>query len=308
MSKPSNTARDAIFRGSGVALITPFDGGGVNETALRELIEFQVSEGTDAIIVCGSTGEAATMSAEEQAKVVEVGVSAVRGRVPLVAGVGGSDTAAVSRLAHTAAAHGADALLASAPPYNKPTQKGMIAHFRAILDAADLPMIVYNVPGRTSCNLLPATIEELAAADSRVVGVKEASGDISQVAELCRRLADRIAIYSGNDDQVIPVMSLGGQGVISVIANIAPREIARMTHAYLDGEVEEARRLQLHHLPLMQTLFREPNPVPVKAGAKALGYDVGDVRLPLQPPTEETMRILLEQMREVGLLVEAGVS
>jgi 4-hydroxy-tetrahydrodipicolinate synthase len=297
---------DPLFRGSGVALVTPFGADGVNTTVLRELLEFQLSEGTDAIVVCGSTGEAATMSPAEQATVVEVAAGVVAGRVPLVAGVGGSDTAAVARLASAARDRGADALLASPPPYNKPSQRGILAHFRAVLDAADLPIIVYNVPGRTACNVLPETIDELAA-DPRVVGVKEASGDISQVAELARRLSGRVAIYSGNDDQVLPLLALGGQGVISVVANLAPADTSRLVHRFLEGDLEEARRLQFRYLPLVQALFREPNPVPVKAGVRSLGFEVGEVRLPLTPATDETLRHLFERMREVGLAVEVGV-
>jgi 4-hydroxy-tetrahydrodipicolinate synthase len=279
----------------------------VNAGVLRELIEFQIAGGIDALVVCGSTGEAATMTPAEQETVVEISVEVAAGRVPVIVGVGGSDTASVARLARRAAGIGADAILASAPPYNTPTQAGLLAHFRAILDASDCPMIVYNVPGRTACNILPATIEELAE-DSRVVGVKEASGDISQVAELCRRLADRIAIYSGNDDQIVPVMALGGQGVISVIANIAPGETARIARAYLEGDIEEARRLQLRYLPLIQALFVEPNPIPVKAAVNLLGFDAGPVRLPLTTATPATLSLLRERMREVGLAVAAPVS
>jgi 4-hydroxy-tetrahydrodipicolinate synthase len=288
--------------------VTPFDDRGeVNDHVLRELIEFQITEGINALVACGSTGEAATMSPEEQAHVVEIAVSAAAGRVPVIAGVGGSDTAAVSRLAKDAARAGADAILASGPPYNKPTQAGLLAHFRAILDASDRPMIVYNVPGRSACNILPATIEELAE-DDRVVGVKEACGDIAQIAELCRRLADRVAIYSGNDDQIVPLMALGGLGVVSVVANVAPRDTARIANAFLEGDLGEARHLQLRYLPLIQTLFSEPNPIPVKAAVNALGFDVGNVRLPLTPATPETLRKLRERMREVGLFAEAVTS
>jgi 4-hydroxy-tetrahydrodipicolinate synthase len=284
-----------LFVGSGVALITPFTRDGVNESVLRELIERQVSEGTDALIACGSTGEAATMSATEQARVIKIAVETVNRRIPVIAGVGGSDTAAVVELARAARTAGADALLASGPPYNKPTQRGLLAHFRAILSAADMPMIVYNVPGRTACNILPDTIEQLAE-DERVVGVKEASGDISQVAELARRLAHRLAIYSGNDDQVVPLLALGGLGVISVVANLYPAEMSRMVHQFLAGEIQEARRIQLALLPLIQTLFKEPNPVPVKAGVEALGFEVGQVRLPLVPLSEDTRAQLLERL------------
>ncbi|HUE96774.1 MAG TPA: 4-hydroxy-tetrahydrodipicolinate synthase [Longimicrobiaceae bacterium] len=295
-----------LFDGSGVALVTPFRAGGVNERVLAELAEFQIVEGTEAIVVCGSTGEAATMSADEQARVVAVAVEAAAKRVPVVAGAGGSDTAAVSQLARNAQRAGADALLISAPPYNKPTQRGMVAHYRAVMAAGKLPAIIYNVPSRTSCNILPETVEEIAS-DPQVVGVKEASGDISQMAELCRRLADRVAIYSGNDDQVIPLLALGGRGVISVIANIAPRDTSRMVHLFLDGRIEEARELQFRYLPLAKALFSEPNPVPVKAAVKALGFDVGGVRLPLLEISDAGMALVRERMAEVGISARVGV-
>lgn len=291
---------DPLFIGSGVALVAPFGSDGLDEEVLRELVRFHLRERTDALVVNGSTGEAVTMTAAEQRRAVEVVVAEAAGRVPVIAGVGGSDTAAVARLAAGARAAGADALLLAPPPYNKPSQRGMLAHYRSVLDTADLPLIVYNVPSRTACNLLPVTVEELCA-DERVVGVKEASGDLSQVADLARRVGDRVALYSGNDDQVLPVLSLGGRGVISVLANVAPAATARMVHHYLAGEVSEARELQLRYLPLIQALFREPNPVPVKAAVAALGFAVGAVRLPLVPPSDETRRELYRCMREVGI-------
>lgn len=292
---------NALFTGSGVALVTPFGpDGGVNERALRELVRFHREEGTDALVVNGSTGEAVTLTPEEQRRAVEVVVEEAGGRVPVVAGAGGSDTAAVVRLGRAAREAGADGLLLAPPPYNKPTQEGILAHFRAVMDAADLPTIAYNVPGRTACTLLPATVETLAE-DPRLVGVKEAGGDISQVAELARRLADRVALYSGNDDQIVPLLSLGGVGVISVLANVVPADTSRMVHAYLEGEVEEARRLQLRYLPLVGALFREPNPVPVKAAVAMLGFDVGGPRLPLLPLTDAGREALAGAMREVGV-------
>ncbi|HEX9106002.1 MAG TPA: 4-hydroxy-tetrahydrodipicolinate synthase [Longimicrobiales bacterium] len=296
---------DPRFRGSGVALVTPFDQGGVNEAALRELVRFQQREGTDALIVCGSTGEAATMTPEEQRHALEIVVDEVAGAIPVVMGCGGSDTRSVARLAGTAAEAGADAVLVSAPPYNKPTQKGLIAHYRAVLDAQDKPVIVYNVPGRTSVNILPATIAELAQ-DERVIGVKEACGDISQVAELARLLDDQALIWSGNDDQTVPIMALGGVGIISVLANIAPRDTSRMAHLFLDGDVAGARALQLRYLPLIAALFVESNPIPVKTGVGMLGYDVGPLRLPLTPPSEATRQKLAAAMKEAGLAVTAA--
>ena len=291
---------EALFTGSGVALVSPFGADGLDEAVLRELVDFHLREGTDALVVNGSTGEAAAMTAAEQRRGLEIVVAAAGGRVPVIGGVGGSDTAAVVALARATREAGADGILLSAPPYNKPSQRGIIAHYRAVLDAADLPMIVYNVPGRTACNILPETIEALAA-DERVVGVKEASGDISQIAELARRVGDRVALYSGNDDQIVPVLALGGKGVISVLANAAPADTSRMVHAFLEGNLAESRELQLRYLPLVAALFREPNPVPVKSAVRALGFDVGDVRLPLVPPSSETLAELHAAMRDVGL-------
>jgi 4-hydroxy-tetrahydrodipicolinate synthase len=289
------------FTGSGVALVTPFDDRGVNEPVLRELVRFHLEQGTDALVMNGSTGEAATMSPTEQRQAVEVAVDEAAGRLPVIAGAGGSDTAAVAQLAREARAAGADALLLAPPPYNKPTQAGMIAHFRAVMDAGDLPAILYNVPGRTACNLLPATVAELAEGDDRVIGVKEASGDISQVAELARLVADRVAIYSGKDDQIVPLLALGGRGVISVLANIAPRDTSQIVHLFLEGKVRESCALQLRLLPLIGALFRESNPILVKAAVRELGFDVGSVRLPLleaSPPVQEEMR---RAMAEAGL-------
>jgi 4-hydroxy-tetrahydrodipicolinate synthase len=300
--------RRTLFDGSGVALVTPFSREGVNAAVLRELVAFHLREGTDALIVNGSTGEAATMTPDEQRHAIEVVVTAAREggrRVPVVAGVGGSATAEVVRLARQARAAGADALLLAPPPYNKPSQAGIEAHFRAVLDAADLPLIVYNVPGRTACNILPETVESLAD-DERVVGVKEASGDIAQVAELARRVADRVAIYSGNDDQIVPLLALGGRGVISVLANVAPAGASRMVHAFLEGDVESSRRLQLALLPLVGALFREPNPVPVKAAVAMLGFAVGEPRLPLLPASRETRSELRAALEASGITLAEG--
>ena len=302
---PSNSNGRTLFTGSGVALVTPFGAdGGVDEGVLRELVRFHLREGTDALVVNGSTGEATTMSPDEQRRAVEVVVDEVRSaerRVPVVAGCGGSDTAVVARIAANARAAGADALLVAPPPYNKPPQRGIVAHFHKVMDAGDLPTIAYNVPGRTACNILPETVEELAA-DERIAGVKEASGDISQVAEIARRVGDRVALYSGNDDQVVPLMSLGGKGVISVLANVAPRDTARMAHAYLEGNTAESCALQLRYLPLIAALFREANPIPVKAGVELLGYRVGAPRLPLVPISDAARAELEGAMRDLGLL------
>jgi 4-hydroxy-tetrahydrodipicolinate synthase len=294
-----------LFTGSGVALVTPFGAeGGVDEEVLRELVRFHLREGTDALIVNGSTGEAVTMSPDEQRRAVEVVAGAVRDgarRVPVIAGCGGGDTAVVSRLASAAREAGADALLVAQPSYNKPPQRGLLAHFRAVMDAGDLPTVIYNIPGRAAVNILPETIEELAK-DERVVGIKEASGDISQVAEIARRVGSRVALYSGNDDQVVPVMSLGGQGVISVLANVAPRDTSRMAHAFLEGNPQEACALQLRYLPLIAAIFRESNPIPIKAAVAMLGFRVGEPRLPLVPASDAVKEELEREMRALGLL------
>ncbi len=296
---------DPRFSGSGVALVTPFDEHGVNEAALRRLVRFHHEEGTDALVVCGSTGEAATMSPAEQRRAVEIVVDENDGRLPVIAGCGGSDTARVAELARQAGAAGADALLLSAPPYNKPTQRGLLAHFRAVMEAGGLPVVIYNVPGRTAVNILPATVAELVdggeVAGAHVLGVKEASGDISQVAELARLVGDRVALWSGNDDQVVPILALGGRGVISVLANIAPRETSAMVHHFLDGDTAAARRLQLRYLPLIAALFAESNPGPVKTAVGMLGFEVGALRLPLVAPTDATRARLVEAMRGVDL-------
>ena len=291
---------DPRFVGSGVALVTPFDQQGVNEHALRELVQFHHRESTDALIVNGSTGEAATMSADEQRRAIEIVVDENGGKLPVIAGCGGSDTAQVCRLAAQARAAGADALLLSAPPYNKPTQPGLLAHFRAVMDAGQLPAVIYNVPGRTSVHILPATIAELAS-DQRVIGVKEACGDISQIAELARLLPERVYIWSGNDDQIVPIMALGGKGVISVLANVAPRDTSRMAHAFLDGDVDAARELQLRYLPLIAALFAEANPIPVKTAVGWLGFDVGALRLPLVPISDGVRQRLTTALQEAGI-------
>jgi 4-hydroxy-tetrahydrodipicolinate synthase len=289
-----------LFQGSGVALVTPFDESGVDEAALRALVRFQLSEGTSALIVCGSTGEAATMVPEEQEAAIRAVVQEAAGEVPVVAGCGGSDTAAVARLARAARLAGADAVLLSAPPYNKPPQRGLIAHFRAVLDAGDLPAILYNVPGRTGVGIAPETVAELAA-DDRVIGVKEACGDLSQVADLAALVHGRLAIWSGNDDQILPILALGGQGVISVLANVAPAATSRMVAAYLDGDTHTATDLQLRYLPLIRALFAVANPIPVKTLVGWLGFEVGPLRLPLVPLTADERERLISAALEVGL-------
>ncbi|HSJ25436.1 MAG TPA: 4-hydroxy-tetrahydrodipicolinate synthase [Longimicrobiales bacterium] len=292
---------DPRFDGSGVALVTPFDQSGVNEGVLESLVRFHHDNGTDALVVCGSTGEAATMTPEEQRRATEVVVQANAGRLPVIVGCGGTDTRQVRALAAQARQAGADAVLLSAPPYNKPPQRGLIAHFRAVMDAADMPAIIYNVPGRAAVNILPETIAALAEADGRVIGVKEACGDISQIAELARLAAGRFAIWSGNDDQILPVLSLGGRGVITVLGNVAPRQTSRMVHAFLEGSIEEATGLQLACLPLVHTLFADANPIPVKTAVAWLGFDVGDLRPPLCAIEPALRDRLIAELESLGI-------
>jgi len=288
------------FTGSGTAIVTPFDNSGVNEAVLRRLVRFHQDNGTDALVVCGSTGEAATMSAEEQRRAVEIVADETRGRLPVIAGCGGSDTAQVARLARQAREAGADAVLLSAPPYNKPPQRGLVLHFRTVMDAANLPAVIYNVPGRTAVNILPATIEELAQ-DERVIGIKEACGDISQIAELARRVRGRLLIWSGNDDQIVPVLALGGVGVISVLANIAPRDTSDMVKSFLGGDIRTATDLQLRYLPLINALFAESNPIPVKTAVGWLGFEMG----PLRPPLVEIDPAVADKLKRA--MADAGI-
>jgi 4-hydroxy-tetrahydrodipicolinate synthase len=298
---------DPRFDGSGVALVTPFTSEGVNEQVLADLVAFHHEEGTDALVVCGSTGEAAAMTPDEQYRAAACVVSANGGRLPVIVGCGGTDTRQVVQLGEQARRAGADAVLLSAPPYNKPPQRGIVDHFRAIMDAAQLPAIIYNVPGRTSVNIMPETIARLAE-DERVIGVKEACGDIVQIAEVARLVGDRLAIWSGNDDQVVPIMSLGGRGVITVLGNVAPRDTSRMAHAYLEGALAEATKLQLRFLPLIRALFAEPNPIPVKTAVRWLGFDAGPLRQPLCEADTALQQVVIQELEAIGIRRRVGAT
>lgn len=291
---------DPAFDGSGVALVTPFDERGVNETVLREIVAYQIEQGTDALIVNGSTGEAAAMTVEEQRRSVAVVVEAAGARVPVIVGCGGGDTRQVCRLAEQAKEAGADGILVSAPPYSRPPQRALIDHFRRVIDAGDLPCIIYNVPGRAAVNVLPDTVLRIADG-GRVIGVKEASGDISQVAELARQAAGRLCLWSGNDDQVVPLLALGGRGVISVMANVVPALTHRMVALWLAGDTAASLDLQLRLLPLIGALFAESNPVPVKAAVDWLGFDVGPPRLPLCVVDAAVHERLIHALSELGV-------
>ncbi|WP_394213799.1 4-hydroxy-tetrahydrodipicolinate synthase [Thermoanaerobacter kivui] len=294
-----------VFKGSGVAIVTPFNEKGVNFEKLGELIEWHIKEGTDAIIICGTTGEASTMTQEEQQAAIKFTVEKVAGRIPVIAGTGSNNTAHAVEMSEYPQSVGADALLVITPYYNKTTQKGLVAHFTEIARHVDIPIIVYNVPSRTSLNMQPETFLEISKHVDNVVGVKEASGDIVQVAEIARIMGKSFEIYSGNDDQVIPIMSLGGLGVISVTANIIPAKIHEMTIAYLNGDIEKARDMQLELNPLNRALFIETNPIPVKTAMNLMGFNVGPLRLPLVEMSDKNLEYLKSVLAKYGLLKEA---
>ena len=291
----------AIFKGAGVAIITPFKNGKVDFDNYKELIEWQISEGTDAIISCGTTGEASTMTDEEQIEVVSCAVEAANGRVPVIAGAGSNDTQHGVSLSKKLEATGADALLHVTPYYNKCTQKGYIQHMHKMAEAVDIPIVLYSVKGRTGFNISPATVEELAKVPN-IVAIKEASGDIVQVADICRRVPEDFAVYSGNDDMIVPLLSLGGVGVISVLSNIAPRDTHDMVTKFLRGNTAAAAKLQLDMLPLVKALFAEVNPIPVKAALMLMKKSDMEFRLPLCDPEPATIELLKKELKAYGLI------
>jgi len=291
----------AIFEGSGVAIITPFKNGEIDYDALRSLLEWQVEEGTDAIVICGTTGEASTLSDNEQIDAIDFTVDVIGGRVPVIAGVGSNYTAHGLELTRRAESVGADALLHVTPYYNKASRKGLIDHFTAMANATSLPILVYSVAGRTGMNIDPSVCEELAAVKN-IVGVKEASGNISQVVEIARRSPEGFDLYSGNDDMVVPLLSVGGKGVISVLANVAPRETHDMVRKFLDGDVKGSCGIQLRAKPLIDALFIEVNPIPVKAALYMMGKCEYEYRMPLCPLEEGHYKVLEKEMKAFGLI------
>jgi 4-hydroxy-tetrahydrodipicolinate synthase len=292
----------SLFQGSGVAIITPFTADNqVNYTRLAELIEWHIKEGTDAIIACGTTGEAPTLTDDEHKEVIACAVETAQKRVPVIAGTGSNDTAYAIQMSQHAEKLGADALLCITPYYNRPTQKGLIASFTAIADAVKIPMIMYNVPSRTGCNLLPETIAKLAE-HKYIRGVKEASGNIAQVAEVSRLIPDNFYLFSGNDDMIVPLMSVGGDGVISTVANIAPKDTHDMVQYFLAGNLKAACDLQLNMKPLIDAVFIETNPIPIKTALNLMGKDVGGLRLPMTAMDDKNVEILKKRMREYGLI------
>ena len=288
------------FTGSGVALVTPFKDGKVNFDKLGELIEFHIENSTDALIICGTTGEAATMPDAEHLSVIEYAVKKAGGRIPIVAGTGSNDTAHGVNLSKHAEDLGADALLLVTPYYNKATQQGLIKHYTKMAEAVKVPIILYNVPSRTGVNILPETLLKLSEIPN-IIGVKEASGNIGQVAKIAALCGDKMAIYSGDDNMTLPIMSLGGVGVISVIANILPKETHDLTQKFFDGDIEGSRELQLKMLSLMNAMFIEVNPIPVKTAMNILGFDLGELRLPMCEMDVGNLEKLKNAMREYGL-------
>ncbi|MBR5271403.1 MAG: 4-hydroxy-tetrahydrodipicolinate synthase [Clostridia bacterium] len=288
------------FTGSGVAIVTPFDGYKTNYDALGELIEFHIQNNTDSIIICGTTGEASTMPDAEHLAAIEYTVKKVNGRIPVIAGTGSNETAHAIELSKKAEELGADALLVVTPYYNKASQKGLVAHFSAIANSVSIPIILYNVPSRTGVNIPIPVLKELSKLEN-IVAIKEASGNISYTAKVAAEVPD-LYIYSGNDDMIVPVMSLGGKGVISVLANVMPRETHDMCQYYLDGENEKATKLQLELLDLVDNLFIEVNPIPVKTALNLMGKNVGNLRLPLCEMEDKNLASLKACMQKHGLI------
>ena len=293
----------AIFTGAGVAIVTPFnEDGSMSYEKFAGLIEFQIENGTDAIIVCGTTGEASTLSHEEHLDAIGFCVKQVAGRVPVVAGTGSNSTETAIYLSTEAEKLGADGLLVVSPYYNKATQKGLYTHFKAIADSVKIPVLLYNIQGRTGVNIAPDTIVKLWREVDNIVGVKEASGNISQIAKIMQLSGGEIDLYSGNDDQIVPILSLGGKGVISVMSNVAPAETHNICQLYFDGKVQESAKEQLRAIPLCDALFCEVNPIPVKAALNMMGLGAGPLRLPLTEMEDAHKEVLRQAMVEYGIL------
>ena len=290
-----------MFKGSIVAIVTPFKDGKVDEDAYRELIEFQIENGTSAIVPCGTTGESATLNMEEHARVIEIAVEAVNRRVPVIAGTGGNSTHEAIELTAHAKKVGADATLQVTPYYNKPTQEGLYQHFKAIAEAVSLPQVLYNVPGRTSVNMLPETVARLAELPE-IVAIKEASGNLGQMAEIVRLAGDNITLLSGDDNLTLPVLAVGGTGVVSVVANIVPRDTADMVNAWQDGDIKKAKELYYKLLPLCQAMFYETNPIPVKTSLALMGKIQEEMRLPLCPMAPANLEKLKKALSQYGLI------
>lgn len=294
----------SIFTGAGVAIVTPFhEDGSVNYEAFAKQIEYQIENGTDAIIVCGTTGEASTLSHEEHLDVIRYCVKQTKGRIPVIAGTGSNCTETAIYLSKEAEKAGVDGILVVTPYYNKCTQKGLYEHFKMIADSVKIPMILYNIPGRTGGVLIqPETVVRLCTETKNIVGVKDATGDISGVAKLMSLADGRVDVYSGNDDQVVPILSLGGKGVISVLSNVAPKQTHDMCAKFLEGDVEGSRKIQLQAIDLIKALFCEVNPIPVKKAMNLMGMEAGSLRRPLTEMEPDNSKKLEKAMKEFGIL------
>ena len=287
-----------LFKGCGTAISTPFDENGVNLKEFEKLIEDQIQNKVDAIIVCGTTGESSTMTTEEKKQAIECAVKTANGRIPVIAGTGGNNTKQVIENSKLAESLGVDGLLIVTPYYNKCTQKGLVEHYKVIAQSVSLPIILYSVPSRTGVNIEPKTCLELSKIEN-IVAIKEASGNISQVAEIAHLCGDDLHIYSGNDDQILPILSLGGLGVISVLSNVKPEYTHNIVQNFFDGDIQKATKMQLDALPLIRALFSEVNPIPVKAALNIQGYNFGTPRLPLTPMTAEKMVVLKQALNKI---------
>lgn len=292
----------AIFTGAGVALVTPFnEDETIDYNKLDELIDYHCSNGTDSIIICGTTGESATMTEEEHMECVKFAIDRTKGRLPIIAGTGSNCTRTAIDMSKEAADYGADGLLLVTPYYNKATQNGLIAHYKAVASEAKAPIIMYSVASRTGCNIEPATVAKLVNEVDNIVAIKEASGNISQVVKIAELCDGNVDIYSGNDDQIVPLMSLGAKGVISVLSNVAPKETHDICELFLKGDIEASRKLQLRALPLIEQLFSEVNPIPVKKAMQLMGMDCGPLRMPMTELSPEHTESLAKAMREFGI-------
>ena len=291
----------SLFTGAGTALVTPFRNGEVDFSSLSQLIDWQIQQSIDALIICGTTGEASTLNDEEHIETVRFAVNHTAGRVPVIAGAGSNDTRHAIEMSRALQGVGADGLLLVTPYYNKCTQRGLITHYTAIADAVEIPMILYSVPGRTGVNISPLAVSALRD-HPNIAGIKEASGNISQVVEIAKYVDDSFALYSGNDDMVVPLLSVGGIGVISVVSNIAPRDTHLMVSKYLNGDVEAAAKMQLAMKSLIDAMFCEVNPIPVKAALSMMGKIKPEYRLPLCDPSAESLAIIEKELKAYGLL------
>ena len=295
--------KEIVFKGCGTAIVTPFTKDGVNFEEFKKLIEFQIKEGADSIIVCGTTGESSTMTEKERKETIKFAVDVANKRIPIIAGTGSNCTKTAIEMSKYAQSVGANAVLIVTPYYNKTTQTGLVEHYKQIAESISIPVILYNVPSRTGLNITPETCLELSKIDN-IVAIKEASGNLSQIAKIANLCRDNLWIYSGNDDQILPILSLGGLGVISVLSNIIPKDVHNMVKNFLNGNIEKATKLQLDTLKLTSNLFSEVNPIPVKAPLNMIGFEAGTPRLPLVEMSKKRKELLKQEIMNYGLKVK----